>query len=130
MSPEKRTAYQPQVPARRPGGKPEEAPTYRVLIHRKYLNLWLTLPEAIGMQQAQQFWDHVAMTPGTTTALAGTRVIKGRAGNPIGPGWSKTIHYDLSSKGRANYQFHNEYVGPEGDAHHVVFIQTLDLSSH
>lgn len=57
-------AYDPEVPAKRPGGKPNNAPKYRILVHRKYEAAWNQIVERVGMQQAQQFWDHVAYTPG------------------------------------------------------------------
>jgi hypothetical protein len=47
------------------------------------------------------------------------------------PGFSKTIHYEVSSMGRVNYQFcHNYTGGARGDPHGVVFVLTVDLSSH
>lgn len=33
-------AYDPEVPAKRPGGKPNNAPKYRILVHRKYEAAW------------------------------------------------------------------------------------------
>ena len=49
------SAYEPMEPARRPGGKPEEKPCYRVLVHRKYESAWEQIVERVGIQQAQQF---------------------------------------------------------------------------
>ena len=110
-------AYDPEVPAKRPGGKPNNAPKYRILVHRKYEAAWNQIVERVGMQQAQQFWDHVAYTPG----------IK----DPIAKGFSKTIHYELSSMARINYQYCDEYqTSPDRDKHHVVFILSIDYSSH
>jgi hypothetical protein len=57
-------AYRPHVPARRPGTRPSVKPVFRVLVHRKYLETWDELPSRVGLANAQQFWDHVAMTPG------------------------------------------------------------------
>ena len=46
------SAYEPMEPARRPGGKPEEKPCYRVLVHRKYESAWEQIVERVGIQQA------------------------------------------------------------------------------
>ena len=83
------------------------------------------------MQQAQEFWDHVAMAAGSPALIASTTLLRGRAGQPIGEGWSRTVHYELSSKARANYQYNNAYrTRPDGDPHPVVAILTIDYSSH
>lgn len=124
-------AYQPFEPARRPGSKPSAKPKYRVLVHRKFKNHWDEVVSRVGLQQAQQFWDHVSTTPGSTSALAATSILRGKAGNPMDTGWSKTYHYEISSSGRIDYQFHNAFkVGRDGDPHHVVAIMTVSFSSH
>ena len=46
--------YQPYRPARRPGGKPEAEPRYRVLVHRKFAELWEALPQRVGVTAVQQ----------------------------------------------------------------------------
>jgi hypothetical protein len=33
-----------------------------VLVHRQYLGIWTELPGRVGLANAQQFWDHVAIT--------------------------------------------------------------------
>lgn len=46
-------------------------------------------------------------------------------------GWSKTYHYEISSAGRIDYQFHNEFKGGDrGDPHPVVAILTISYGSH
>jgi hypothetical protein len=125
------SAYQPLEPARRPAAKPEKKPGYRVLVHRKYANHWEQAVERVGLQQVQQFWDHVAQTPGATSPVASITILKGKAGRPQGAGWSRTYHYELSGAARINYQFHNEFDdGAKGDKHRVVAILTIDFSSH
>src|SRR6202451_2929991 len=57
-------AYRPHVAARRPGSRPSLKPAFRVLVHRQFLGIWNELPSRVGLANAQQFWDHVAMTPG------------------------------------------------------------------
>jgi len=124
-------AYQPLWPAQRPGGRPPEAPQYRVLVHRRYYDKWLEMPERVGLEAAQEFWDHIAVRPGSRPPLASTVILRGRAGNPQGPGWSSTIHYELSSMARVNYQYCDTYrTSPKGDEHRVVAILTIDYSSH
>lgn len=119
------------VPAKRPGGRPDQKPDYRVLVHRKYLNHWTQIEARVGTQQAQQFWDHVSSTPGATTPIASTSILRGKAGRPMKPGWSRTYHYELSGAARVDYQFHNGYkVRPDRDAHPVVAILTISYSSH
>ena len=125
------SAYEPMEPARRPGGKPEEKPCYRVLVHRKYESAWEQIVERVGIQQAQQFWDHVAKTPGMKDPIASTRPLKGKAGAPKEKGFSKTIHYELSSMARIDYQYCDSYrTKTDGDAHKDVFILAIDYSSH
>ena len=124
-------AYDPMVPAKRPGGKPKEKPKYRVLVHRKYGSAWEQIVDRAGLQQARQFWDHVSNTPGVKDAIANTCYLRGKAGAQKAKGFSKTIHYELTSKARINYQYCNNYqTEPGGDQHGVVFILSIDYSSH
>jgi hypothetical protein len=89
------------------------------------------LAARVGEQQATQFWDHVASTPGQPDPIAPTTILKGRAGRPMGVGWSRTIHYEISSSARVDYQFNDEYVTASGSDHHaVVAILTINYSSH
>ena len=76
-------AYDPEVPAKRPGGKPINAPKYRILVHRKYEAAWNQIVERVGLQQAQQFWDHVAYSPGSKDPIANSCFLRGKAGTPI-----------------------------------------------
>lgn len=124
-------AYQPLVPARRPGSKPDAKPAYRVLVHRKFFNHWKELVDRVGVQQAKQFWDHVAFTPGQTSAIASITFLRGKAGRPMADGWSRTHHYEITGAGRVDYQFHNEFTGgADGDPHPVVAILTINYGSH
>lgn len=124
-------AYLPYRPARRPGSKPSDRPHYRVLVHRQFKELWEQLPERVGLESAQQFYDHVANTPGVAPAIGRTTILAGKAGSPSDDGFSRTIHYEISGAGRINYQFNDAYAGgSQGDPHPVVRILTIDLSSH
>ncbi|MBC7459885.1 MAG: hypothetical protein H7287_00845 [Thermoleophilia bacterium] len=124
-------AYRPFVPGRRPGGRPDEAPRYRVVVHHKFANRWDELPGVVGLESAQQFYDHVATTPGAPPRINTSTVLRGQAGKPRDEGFSRTIHYEISGAGRINYQHCANYrTSADGDAHAVVFILTIDLTSH
>jgi hypothetical protein len=125
------SAYQPFQPARRPGGRPDTAPCYRILVHRRFRKHYEELVDRVGLQQARQFWDHVAMSPGNPSAIASTCYLRGKAGRPQGPGWSRTIHYELTGSARIDYQFHDAHTTDAGgDPHPVVAILTISYSSH
>lgn len=124
-------AYKPFAATRRPGGPPSSKPKYRVLVHRQYADRWAELGDRVGVQAAQAFWEHASHTPGVLSGVAKTTILKGKPGRPKGPGWSPTYHYEVSGAGRINYQFHNSYkTTPDGDEHAVVFILSIDYSSH
>lgn len=124
-------AYSPHVPARRPGRRPDRAPLYRVLVHRRFLGHYRQLAERVGLQQAQQFWDHIAINPGNPDPVAQTCFLRGKAGRPQAPGWSRTIHYEVSSSAGIDYQYCDEYrTASDGDPHRVVTILTVNYSSH
>lgn len=98
---------------------------------RRYADLYSRMADAVGMQQAQKFWDHIAATPNEWPRPGNSCILRGRAGLPQGPGWSRTIHYELSSMARVDYQYHNEYkTSEDGDPHPVVAILTVSYSSH
>jgi hypothetical protein len=74
------------------------------------------LPERVGLTAARQFYDHVAQTPGQPAPVNRTGVLRGRAGEPMAPGFSRTIHYEISGAGRIDYQYHDAYDdGARGD---------------
>src|ERR1700722_2226328 len=100
-------AYRPYVAGRRPGGRPGIKPTFRVLVHRQYLDSWNGLADRVGLANAQQFWDHVAMTPGQPPKVGTSNVMKGKHAAPKWPGYSKTIHYEITGAGRIDYQFNS-----------------------
>jgi hypothetical protein len=112
--------------ARRPGGTPKTKPTYRVLVHREFLDEWNSLADRIGLNSAQQFWDHVATSPGQHPSVGRSSVMKGRHFGPKWPGYSPTIHYEISGAGRLNYQFNPAAQdGSKGDQHPVVKILSI-----
>jgi len=125
-------AYRPYVPAARHGGRPsgDEKPSYRVLVHRQYEEMWNELPERVGVEAAQQFYDHVAWTPGEPARVNRTSVLRGKAGRPR-DGFSHVIHYEISGAGRLDHRYHNSYdQGLKGDSHPIVQILTISFSSH
>ena len=124
-------AYKPYVPAIRPGSSPGKKPIYRVLVHRQYKEVWGELVSRVGLGNAQQFWDHVAMTPGKQPKIGSSTVMKGKHNEGKWPGYSKTIHYEISGAGRIDYQYNSSSnEGSNKDPHGVVKILTIDLSSH
>ena len=123
-------SYQPYRPARRPGRRPRARPRYRVLVHRQFVDLWSQLPDRVGLEAAQQFYDHVANTPGQIPKVGSATILKGSLGRPIADGFSRTVLYEISGAGRIDYQYHDAYVSTQGDPHPVVFILRIGLSSH
>jgi hypothetical protein len=125
------SAYKPLTPARHPVGGPDFKPEYRVLVHRKFANHWNEVVQRVGEQAAEQFWNHVALTPGEKCAVGSTTILRGEAGRPKGVGWSRTYHFEISGAGRIDYQFHNAYkIHADGDEHPVVAILTINYGSH
>jgi hypothetical protein len=104
---------------------------FRVLVHRQFLGIWNELPARVGLANAQQFWDHVAMMPGQPPAVGTSSVMKGRHAAPKWSGYSRTIHYEITGAGRIDYQFNPAATeGERGDPHGVVKILAIDLGSH
>lgn len=119
------------MPARHPNGGPDFKPTYRVLVHRKFLNHWVEMVNRVGEQAATQFWTHVSLTPGEKCAVGSITLLKGAAGKPKGEGWSRTHHFEISGAGRIDYQYNETYkTVSDGDEHKVVAILTINYSSH
>jgi hypothetical protein len=101
------------------------------LVHRKFERHWAEMIARVGVRQAQELWDHLAHSPGTSPPIANTCFLRGKAGRPKGEGWSRTIHYELSSMARVDYQYHEEFLTADGgDPHPVVAILTINYSSH
>jgi hypothetical protein len=124
-------AYQPFASARRPGGHPAAKPGYRVLVHRQFQREYEELGARCGVESAQQFWDHVAATPGSFPRVNQSSVLKGKAGEPDAVGFSRTIHYEISGAARINYQYSDTYqTTPHDKPHKVVRIKTISYSSH
>jgi hypothetical protein len=57
--------------------------------------------------------------------------MKGKHNGPKWPGYSKTVHYEISGAGRIDYQYCAATAeGKEKDPHAVVKILSIDLGSH
>jgi hypothetical protein len=124
-------AYRPFVPARAPGGRPDQKPAFRVLVHRQYLDAWNSLADNVGHTSARQFWDHVSMTPGFPPSVGTSTVLRGKHHRAKWPEYSQTIHYEISGAGRIDYQYASaSKEGSRRDPHAVVKILTIDLTSH
>lgn len=124
-------SYRPYVSARRPGGRPGARPRFRVLVHRQYLDVWTDLADRVGVENAQQFWDHVSTNPGQPPKVGTSTVLRGKHHGPKWPGYSRTIHYEITGAGRIDYQYATSTrEGDLGDEHSVVKILTINLGSH
>ncbi|MGI8873663.1 MAG: hypothetical protein ACR2KP_04930 [Egibacteraceae bacterium] len=82
-----------------------------MLVHRKFAQLWEQLPERVGLESAQQFYDHIAHTPGVPPKVNSSTVLRGKAGKPKFAGGSRTIHYEISGAGRIDYQHVSQHTG-------------------
>lgn len=122
-------AYDPFLTTSRPGGKPAEKPRFRVLFHKRHLPKWDDLVSRVGVQAAQQFWDHVSYRADKPPLLGQCTPLKGEH-NAGKNGWSRRYHYEISGAGRVDYEFHHNYRIGDGEAHAVVRIIGLDWSSH
>lgn len=94
-----------------------------------------TFPYRLHDMDACVFVGKIPYGLGSETAgkngLVKTKFLHGKAALPKAEGFSRTLHYDLSSKARINYQYCDDYrTNSEGDPHKVVFILTIDFSSH
>jgi hypothetical protein len=126
------SAYKPYTNTRRPGGKPDYEPKYRVLVHRKHQSRWDELAVRIGLDQAQRFYDHVAQHPGEAPEGIKVNILKGKAGKPEELGFSRTVHWRVhGSAARLDYQYNENYAGGrDGDPHGVVRVIAISYSSH
>ncbi len=130
MTPPATGDHHPWMPARRPGGRPSFAPRFRVLVHHQLEERWEQLVDRIGIASAQQFWDHVAVEPGRPPRINAATVLRGSRGRPLGPGFSRSIHYEASGAARIDYQFNPRWVGRSGDEYGIVVIVQITLGSH
>jgi hypothetical protein len=103
---------------------------YRVLVHRKHEQRWISLLDHIPVEQAQRFYDHVAQTPGEPAEGIRLTHLRGTAGRATDD-WSRVFHWRVpGSATRLDYVYRDDYVGEEGDPHPVVRIKAINFSSH
>ena len=92
---------------------------------------WNALVERAGATNAREFWDHVTERPGEPPKVGTATVMKGGHNKGKWPGYSKTIHYEISGAGRIDYQYNSASTeGERGDQHGVVKILAIDFDSH
>ncbi|MDE3075295.1 MAG: hypothetical protein KGJ86_07690 [Chloroflexota bacterium] len=94
------------------------------------MELWNDLGRRVGLAAAQQFYDYVSDSPGRPAEVGRTGLLRGSAGTPIGPGFSRTVHYEITGAGRIDFQFHDAFVGSKGDPHPIVVILRISFGSH
>src|SRR3546814_17082107 len=124
-------AYRPFAPGRRPGGKPPAKPKFRVLVHHQFLDRWNGLVDAVGLESAQQFYDHVSQNPGPIPAVNTSGILRGKAARPREDGFSRTVHYEICGAGRLPYQWNGTYSGGHNGAPPpAVWIHTTARPSH
>ena len=124
------SAYKPYTNVRRPGGEPPAQPKYRVLVHRKHEDRWLSITEHVPLEQAQRFYDHVSQTPGSPAKGIQLIQMRGSAG-AAKEGWSRVFHWRVpGSVARLDYVYRDDYVGERGDAHAIVRVKAISVFSH
>jgi hypothetical protein len=126
----KPSAYRPFVSARAPKGRPVAAPAWRLLVHRQYANAWENLADRVGVENAQQFYDHITQTPDQHPKVSTSGLLRGNH-NKGQNGWSRRVHYEITGAGRIYYEYHATYkTSDDGDEHAVVRILVINLSSY
>lgn len=125
-------AYQPLVAARFPGsGRPDQAPVWRVLVHRKHLAEWKRIRLVCGEANAQELWEHLSQQPDQKPQLGTVTPMKGRHNGPLADGTSRIFHYEITGGGRLDYRFNARYMtSADADPHKVVQIISIDLGGH
>ena len=57
--------------------------------------------------------------------------MKGRQAAALQDGSSRVYHYEVSGAGRVDYRYNPKCkTSPDGDEHAVVYVISIDLSSH
>lgn len=123
-------AYRPFVSARAPEGRPESAPPWRLLVHRQYADAWESLADRVGLENAQQFYDHITHSPDQHPKVGTSGLLRGNH-NKGKDGWSRRVHYEITGAGRIDYEYHGTYkTRADGDEHPVVRILVINFGSH
>ena len=55
------------------------------------------------------------IAPSQIPLVGSATILKGSLGRPISEGFSRTVHYEVSGAGRIDFQYHDAYVGSQGD---------------
>lgn len=123
-------SYRPFVAARHPLGKAPEKPLWRILVHKKHVDLWNRIAEVCGDSNAGELWLHLAMQPDQAPRLGTVTPMKGKHNGATSDGKSRVYHYEVSGAGRVDYRFCKDWKASKGDKHPVVWIVSIDLASH
>jgi hypothetical protein len=122
-------AYAPFVTVGSPSGKPANRPKFRVLLHKTQWKQWQEARGQVGETNIKELWDHLAYRADQRPLLGSVTALRGGAFEGK-DGWSRVYHYELTGAARVDYQFKQDYVGRDGDAHPVVKIIRIQLGSH
>jgi hypothetical protein len=101
------------------------------VVHRQHYESWAALADRCGLQNAQQLWDHLTVSPDRPPRLGTVTRMKGKNNAALADGTSGVHHYEITGAGRVDYRFNPKFIAkPGGDEHAVVFIISIDLGSH
>lgn len=99
-------------------------------MHGQYAGAWQDLADRAGLENAQQFYDHITQTPDQHPKVGTSGMLRGNH-NKGKNGWSRRVHYEITGAGRIDYEYHATYkTSADGDEHAVVRILVINLSSH
>ncbi|WP_146083595.1 MULTISPECIES: hypothetical protein [unclassified Rathayibacter] len=116
------------VPAADPLNDQVIRPAYRILIHDQFANYWEQLVSRVGSDIARGIWGHITVSP-TALNSDSITVLRGKAGDPISAGWSKTHLYEVPNKVAITFQYNKGYrLSAEGKAVPSVVVRTIDYT--
>lgn len=84
---------------------------------------WGDMVTAVGDESASQCWDHLAQNPGQKPPINSGNPLAGKQFGPTADGFSRVMHYRVSSAWRVDYRFHDTYrTSATGEPHKIVVI--------
>lgn len=90
----------------------------------------MSIAKHVPLEQPQRFYDHVSQTPGSPAKGIQLIQMHGSAG-AAKEGWPRVFHRRVpGSAARLDYVYRDDYVGERGDAHAIVRVKAISVSSH